>query len=211
MGNIDELINRLAQDSVSVKLAPHPYKLSLKLMGWAVAYLTLSLMFSGMRPDMMLKLHEPWFVAEIAALACIFVTTSLSTTLLSFPDMYQMSRLAFAPAIAFVLFVFVMFLAWQVENPPAPLPIHSFECTISITLFSILPTSWTFFQIRKFACTHYSSAGSVALFSAFSVGALWLRLYEVNDSITHVIEWHYLPMLVFGIVGLWLGKTLLKW
>jgi hypothetical protein len=159
----------------------------------------------------MLKLHEPWFVAEIAALAGILVATSVSATLLSFPDMHQMNRLAFAPVVALVLFVLVMLLAWQADNPHAPLPIHSFECTISITLFSLLPAAWTFFEMRKFASTHYSWSGSIALFSAFSVGALWLRLHEVNDSITHVVEWHYLPMIAFGITGLWLGKTLLKW
>jgi hypothetical protein len=50
--------------------------------------------------------------------------------------------------------------------------------------------------------THYRLAGSVALLSAFSVGALWLRLHEANDSIVHVIEWHYLPILAIGIAGL---------
>jgi hypothetical protein len=65
--------------------------------------------------------------------------------------------------------------------------------------------------MRNFASTHYRWAGSIAILSAFSVGALWLRLQEVNDSIVHVIEWHYLPMLAVGVVGLWLGKWLLKW
>jgi hypothetical protein len=47
--------------------------------------------------------------------------------------------------------------------------------------------------------------------SAFSVGALWLRLHELNDSISHVVTWHYLPMLAAGAIGLWLGRRLLKW
>ncbi len=51
MGNIEELINKLAQDTGTVKAAPHPYMLSLQWMGWAAAYLVVSLMFSGLRPD----------------------------------------------------------------------------------------------------------------------------------------------------------------
>lgn len=211
MGNIEELIGKLALDTAAVKPAPHPYMLSLRWMGGAVAYLLLSLMLSGLRPDLMLKLQEPWFVAEITALVCIFVATSLSAALLSFPDMHQMRRVAFAPVITFALFVLVMFLAWQADNPPAPLPVHSFECTASITLFSLLPAVWTFFEMRKFASTHYHWAGCIALLFAFSIGALWLRLYEINDSIMHVIQWHYLPMIAFGIVGLWLGKVILRW
>ena len=55
------------------------------------------------------------------------------------------------------------------------------------------------------------ATGCIALLFAFSIGAIWLRLYEQNDSIMHVIQWHYLPMIVFGIIGLWLGKLILKW
>lgn len=43
------------------------------------------------------------------------------------------------------------------------------------------------------------------------MGALSLRLSEQTDSILHVIQWHYLPMIAVSLVGLWLGKTLLKW
>jgi hypothetical protein len=211
MGNIDELIDRLAQDTATVKPVPHPYMLSLRWIGWAVVYLIVSLMFSGLRPDLVIKLHEPWFVAEIAALVYIFVATSLSASLLSFPDIHQLRRVAFAPVITFALFVAVMFLAWQADNPPAPLPIHSFQCTLGITLLSLLPAAWMFYVMRKFASTHYHLAGCCALLFAFSIGAIWLRLYEVNNSIMHVIEWHYLPMIAFGMVGLWLGRVMLKW
>jgi hypothetical protein len=211
MGNIEELIDKLAQDAVTVRPAHHPIVLSLEWMAVAVFYLAVSLMLSGLRPDLMLKLHEPWFVAEIAMLVCIFVATSLSAALLSFPDMHQMRRVAFAPVITFALFVLVMFLAWLADNPPAPLPIHNFQCTIGITLLSLLPAAWIFYVMRKFASTHYHLAGCCALLFAFSIGAIWLRLYEINDSIMHVIQWHYLPMIVFCIVGLWLGKVMLKW
>jgi hypothetical protein len=211
MGNIDELIAKLAQDNATVKPAPHPYKLSLVWMGWATAYLAVSLLFSGLRPDMAAKFHEPWFVAEIVALVCIFVATSLSASLLSFPDIHQLRRVAFAPVITFALFVLVILLAWRADNPPAPLPVHSFQCTMGITMLSLLPAAWMFYVMRKFASTHYHLAGCCALLFAFSIGAIWLRLYEVNDSIVHVIQWHYLPMIAFGIIGLWLGKVMLKW
>jgi hypothetical protein len=65
--------------------------------------------------------------------------------------------------------------------------------------------------MRKFASTHHCWAGGIALLAAFSVGALWLRLYEQTDSIMHVIEWHYLPMIFIGLAGMWLGRRILKW
>lgn len=211
MGNIEELIAKLAQDTAAVKPAPHPYMLSIKWVGAAAAYLAVSLMLSGLRPGLMEKFHEPWFAAETAALLGIFIATSVSAALLAFPDLHQKRGAAFAPVLAFALFLLVIFFAWKADSPPAPLPVHSFECTLSITLVSMLPAAWTFYAMRKYASTHYRLAGGIALLSAFSAGALWLRLHEVNDSVLHLIQWHYLPMLAFGLIGLWVGRVLLKW
>ncbi len=211
MENIQELINTLSADACVVKPAPHPFMLSLKWLGMAVVYLAVSLAVSGMRPDWAAKLHDLWFIAEMAALVVIFIATAFSAALLSFPDMHQMRRFVFAPAAAFILFMLILLFAWRADSPPAPLPVHSFECTLSILLMTLLPGVWTFYAMRRYASTHCGAAGSVALLSAFSVGALWLRLYEVNDSIVHVIEWHYLPMLLIGFAGMWMGKKILKW
>lgn len=211
MGNIEELVDRLARDAAPVKPAPHPLMLSLEWVTAAAVYLVTSLWISGLRPDLMQKLHEPWFVAEMASLALIFIATSLSAAVLAFPDLHQMRKAALAPVGLFALFMVIMFFAWRADVPPAPLPVHSFRCTVYIMLFSLLPAAWTFFSMRKFASTHYRWAGSIALLSAFSIGAFWMRLHELNDSIIHVIQWHYLPMLGIGLIGWWLGKSLLKW
>jgi len=211
MKDFEQLVAELANDAAPVKLAPHPYLLSLKWMGAAAVYLAVSLAVSGLRPDLAHALAQPLYIAEVGALLLVFVATSLSAALLAFPDLHQKRRLAFAPAWTFALFVLVILLAWRADSPPAPLPVHSFECTLSITLVSLLPAAWTFHVMRKYASTYYYWAGSIALLSAFSVGALWLRLHEVNDSIWHVVEWHYLPMLAAGMLGIWLGKVLLRW
>jgi hypothetical protein len=211
MENIDDLVARLAQEAGAVKPAPHPFTLSLKWMGAAALYLALALALSGPRPDLLARLHSTWFVAELAALLAIFIVTALSAAVLAFPDLHQKRGLAFLPVLPFLLFLLVMFCAWRADSPPAPLPVHSFECTLGITLMALLPALWTFYSMRSYASTHYQWAGSVALLSAFSVGALWLRLHEATDSIAHVIVWHYLPMLAIGLIGMWLGRRLLKW
>lgn len=211
MENIDDLVARLAQDTTAVKPAPHPFMLSLQWTGIATIYLAVSLALSGWRPDILEAFHRPWFVAELAALLGIFIVTSVSAALLAFPDLHQKRLLALAPTWMFAIFLLILYFAARTDNPPAPLPEHSFECTLGITLMALLPAVWTFYFMRKYASTHYRLAGSVALLSAFSIGALWLRLHEETDSIAHVIAWHYLPMLAIGIIGLWLGKRLLKW
>lgn len=211
MANIDELINRLVQDTATVKRAPHPFLLSIEWIAGAVFYLAAALMIFGTRDDLWLEFHKPWFAAETAALFGIFISTSLSAALLSYPDLHQKPWIAFAPIAALALFVLVMLLARYADDPPMPLPVHTYECTRSIVLLSLLPAAWMFHVMRRFAGTHYYWAGSIAFLFAFSVGALWERLHEQTDSIIHVVEWHYLPMIGFGIIGMWLGKMVLKW
>jgi hypothetical protein len=211
MRDLDKLVAELAENATAVKPAPHPYRLSLKLMGAAAIYLVLLLILAGLRPGLTQSFTQPWFIAEIAALLLIFIATTLSAALLAFPDLHQKRILAVAPAGMFGLFWLVILFSWHADNPPAPLPVHSLECTLNIALVSLLPAAWTFFTLRKYASTHHYWAGGIALLSAFSIGALWLRLHEINDSIPHVVEWHYLPMIVAGVLGVWLGKLLLKW
>ncbi len=208
---IDDLIDTLIKEGGAVKPAPHPFKLSLQWIAGATLYLTISLLVFGVRPGLSAQFHRIGFDAEIAALITLIISTSLSAALLVFPDLHQIRRLAYTPLAAFALLIAALFVAWQQDNPPAPLPVHSFECTLGIALFSLLPAIWTFFVMKKYASTHYHLAGSVALLFAFSVGALWLRLHENTDSVAHVIEWHYLPMLGIGLLGLWLGQRLLRW
>jgi len=211
MRDFELLVAELANDASAIEPAPHPFLLSLKLIGIAGVYLTIALALSGVRSDWVRAFGQPWFVAEIVALLMIFITASLSAALLSFPDLHQKRGLVFAPLWVFALFMIVVSLAWIADDPPAALPEHSFQCTSCIILVALLPTGWTFYTLRKLASTHHQWAGSVALLSAFSVGALWLRLQELNDSIVHVVEWHYLPILAFCLVGLWMGRWLLKW
>ena len=211
MSNIDDLVESLSRDAVSVKPVPHPVMLCAIWTGCALAYIAVALMLSGLRPDLIHKLHEPIFLSEIAVLAAMFFSASMSAATLSFPDLHQMPRAALSPMLVFILLLIILYVAWRADIPPAALPRHSFECTFSIMVFSVLPAVWMITQMRKLACTHQRMAGCVAMLAAFSVGALWLRLYEQNDSVLHVAEWHYLPMLAFSVTGLWLGKRALKW
>jgi len=211
MENIDELVARLAQGASPVKPASHPFMLSLKWIAVAVIYLGVSLAISGLRPDLMTALHDGWFLAELLSLLSIFIVTALSAALLAFPDLHQKRLLVFAPVLPVFVFLMLMYFSWLNDKPPAAMPMHSFECTLSILLVALLPAVGAFYAMRQYASIHHRQAGSVALLCAFSVGALWLRLHEQTNSIVHVIEWHYLPMLLVAFVGMWLGKRLLKW
>ena len=211
MSNEEALIETLVRDGASIRLKDHPYALSLKWLGSATIYLALSLMIAGLRPDLMLKLGSPLFIAEIALLVSIIATTCLSAALLGYPDMYQRRPVTYAPALMFALFMWVILQAWRTDFPPSPLPVHNVECLGFIILVTLLPAAWIFYSMRGLASTHPYFAGGTALLAAFSLGALSLRLSEQTDSVMHVMQWHYLPMIGAAVAGLLLGKTILKW
>lgn len=211
MKDMDKLFVELAEDAAVVRPAPHPYLLGFMLGTAGFAYLAILLAVTGFRADLVPAVGHPLYVAELAVLLLIFLGTSLSAALLAFPDLHQKRMLAIAPVWLFGLLWLVILLAWLADQPPAPFPVHSYQCTLSIAGVAVPPAVWTFLALRRYASTHYYWAGGVAVLSAFSLGALWLRLHEVNDSIRHVIEWHYLPMIAAGVLGVGLGRLLLRW
>lgn len=211
MADIERLLESLTAEGGGARPASHPYLLGVRWALAAAVYLSVLLTVSGVRPDLAQALRHPWYVAELAALSLLFLSAALSAALLAFPDLHQKRRLAFAPLGVFVLFLLLLMCAWNADDPPAPLPPHSFQCTLCITLAAVPPAIWAFISLRRHASTHPRPAGGVSLLFAFGVGALWLRLHEVNDSVIHVVVWHYLPMLAAGGAGLWLGQRLLRW
>lgn len=211
MRSTEKLIANLAQDATPVKLALHPFLLGAKWLAGAAVYLALSLAVSGLRPDLMTQLQSPLFVIELVLLAAIVISTLFSAALLAFPDMHQKRRVAYTPILMMALFILVMALSWRANIHPSHLSGHSVQCLIFIASLTLLPAAWIFYAMCKLASTHPYLAGSIALLSAFSIGALSLRLSEQTDSILHVMQWHYLPMIGVGILGLVLGRLLLKW
>ena len=211
MSNINQLIAELSAEITPVKKLANPLVSFAKWMLGCSIYIGVLLLCSHLRGDISSKLASPLFLAEIGLLICMAATAGLSFTILAYPDTYQKRWLVFTPFLPLALFFIVLFLEWLEDQPPAPPPEHGWHCLLCIICYAILPACWIFYRLRKMASTHVNMAGSVALLGATSIGCLALRLTEATDSITHIIEWHYLPMLTLSAFGLWLGKKFLQW
>ncbi|MDD2701184.1 MAG: DUF1109 domain-containing protein [Sideroxydans sp.] len=211
MKDIEQLVQQLSSEATTIRPAPSPWVLSLKWAGTALIYLLVALAASGLRPDLAQAVQQPLYVAELLLLLLILLATTFGSALLAFPDLHQKRKLVYAPAVFVAMFMLLMTFAWLTDTPPAPFPVHSFECTLDITFVSLIPAALAFWVLQTYASTYPHWAGSFALLAAFSVGAIWLRLYEVNDSILHVLQWHYLPMIMVGLIGYLAGRKALKW
>lgn len=209
---IEQLIDKLSNEATPMRPMGSPWALAAKwLLGFALYIVALLLTLETPRDDILLQLAEPLFALEVAALVVMVIACALSAAILSFPDLYQAKRIAYLPIAAFILFAGVVVTAFIAEGSAMEMHPEEFLCTAFITLYSLPPAVWLFYSIRKFASTHFALAGSVAVLTSFSIGALVQRIVEMTDSIAHVLTYHYLPMFAVALIGLLLGRKLLRW
>lgn len=211
MMQTDQLIAQLSRDAKPVRALASGWL----LVRWLIvscAYLAVLLAFYGIRPDLAGRLRSPLFALEILSLAGVALASGLSAVALSYPDLRQKAWQAYAPLPFLALFAGVLVAEWWVDaSPPEMGAHHTYQCLLCITLFSLLPAILMLLQQRAQATIHAGWAGAVALLASSSLGALAFRLSEKSDSIAHMLAWHYLPLIGFGLVGVMLGRKWLKW
>lgn len=212
MMDTDLLIQKLSGDAAPVKAMGSPWLLTAKwLLGFALYIVLVLVTLETPRTDFAAQMQQPLFALEILMLALLVVSCALSAAILSYPDLYQAGRIALLPIAVFVLFGAVVLVAFIDEGSTMEMHPEEFLCTAFITLYSLLPAAWLFYTIRSYASTHFAQAGSVAVLTAFSIGALVQRIVEQTDSMAHVLGYHYLPMFLFALAGLALGRRFLRW
>lgn len=167
------------------------------------------------RADIAVQFTRMMFVVEIALLALLTLTSAIAGIYAMYPDVYQKSWLLRVPYAAFALLA--VFILMQLIAMPAdprmviPQAGIGMECAICIASVALIPSGLMFWLMRKGASVHPLQAGSFAVLAASGIGCLTLRLSEANDSLMHLACWHYLPTLLFAVLGATIGKWVLKW
>ncbi len=215
MTKMHDLITKLSSEASPKKVLGSPIKWIASLLLMLVSYAVIVEIFFGIRGDLAVQLSRPLFVAEVVLMLLLVVVSTLSAVLTMYPDLYQKSRLLKLPYVIFFL-LFGVFLAqfFTAIDALMVLPeasLHQMECTICILFLSLIPSAIVFAILQKGASTLPLQAGVFTVLSASALGYLMLRLHEANDSIAHLLTWHYLPMLFFAFVGALIGRWLLRW
>jgi len=210
-----DLITKLSGEIKSVKPLGKPIKLIIYLLSALSVYGIIVQIIFGLRLDLAAQFLRPLFVTEIILILLLLITSAVAAVLAMYPDSYQKSQLLKLPYIFFFLLLLVFaaqFFTSQDELMIIPkITSHAIECTICIFVLSLIPAVLMFSMLQKGATTIPLQAGLFTTLAASSLGYLILRFNEMNDSITHLVTWHYLPILFFAFIGSLLGKWLLKW
>lgn len=221
MTDTNNLIAQLAQDTKPAKPAFKPFNQVLVLLGILSLYAFGAQLYLGLRPDLINRLTDFWFEAEITALWFLILTSAFASIAAMAPDAYQKPIALKLPYIVFAALILILGYQLMTNGELASHPLgsimqkvidtHGMECSICIALISMVPSAFVFALIKRGASVRPFMAGSFAVFTAAGIGCLTLRLAEPNDSLLHMVQWHYLPTLCLAIIGAYLGKWLLKW
>lgn len=216
MTDLEGLIENLSAGLRPVRPMRAPRRLALELSAVLGVYALAVVAVLGLRSDLAMQLHRPWFAAEIFLLLFITLSSVGAAVCLATPDEYQRPEIKLLPLIGLLLFVLLVDV--QVMLPldprmviPGGAAANTMECTLCIAAVAIAPAALMLVLLGKGASARPLLAGAWAVLAAAGVGCLTLRLAEMNDSLSHLVQWHYLPTLGFAALGGLAGRLFLKW
>jgi len=210
----EDLIQQLVNEGPQ-KPMPHPMRQTMVWLLGMLVYLILITMYIGFRPDINQKLGEISYTFEFILLLGLGITSALSAFCLSRPDGHQMPWLKFVPFGFLLVWIITAFSGMSeqinLENLAHSMALNHFDCPSYIAIFSIPPGMALFFLVRMGVTTQCYWAGSMATLSVTSFGYLLMRLIEPNDNPAHLIVWHALPIMLICMLGMIIGRLVLKW
>jgi hypothetical protein len=215
MNKTTDLITKLSGEVNATKPLAKPINWIMALLGVLIIYAIILQINLGFRADILVQITRPLFVIEIILMVALFLVSIVAAVLTMYPDLYQKSRLLKLPYLIFTLLLTIFLAQLFTENDALMIipevNLHKMECTICIAFLALVPAIVMFTILQKGATTIPLQAGIFTVLAASALGYLMLRLQEQNDAISHLLTWHYLPMIFFAFLGALIGKSFLKW
>lgn len=211
-----ELIEKLSQEAPLRQTSRTPAWWAVRLISVLILYGVGAQFFLGVRPDIILQFERPFFVLEIILLAGMPISAALASVFVMYPDMYQKPWILKIPYLLFAALILLLsyqfaFMAIDIRMVIPPPGGHAMECALCIGSVALIPSALIFGILRQGASVTPVNAGFLAVLATTGIGCLILRIAEANDSLMHLVSWHYLPTFIFASIGAALAKRLLKW
>lgn len=214
MKDMESLIQELSGTPAVEHRLPAPPRLAATVLAVCAVCAVPAQWVLGIRPDAWDRLASPLFATEITCLLLLLLTCVVASTLAAYPDAYQRPTWLLAPYLIGAVLVAVCLLQLALEPQPRPqdaTDMHGLGCSVSIAVVAIVPSALVMRLLARGAVVHPMRAGSLALLTGFALGCLVIRFHEANDSMIHILTWHYVPTGLAAFAGVWLGRRLLQW
>jgi hypothetical protein len=216
MKKTSDLIVSLSRDAKTTNKCRSPYYWFFRLFVVLAIYAIGCQIFLGLRPDLLVQFTRLLFVLEILLLILLFFSGIIASILVMYPDVYQIPKFLNLPYVILLMLITLLGFQLLIFNDPRMsltegVDVHSIECGIFIGVVGLIPSALMFALILKGAPVRQLQAGIFVVLTTSSIGCFTLRLAEFNDSIIHLLQWHYATTLLLTAIGALIGKWLLKW
>lgn len=204
----EDFIHEIAEGSRPVRQLDSPV---VRFVRWSlISFLCLGvgLAVFGVRPDLESVVQTPSFFLQGFFALSLAVLSALSAFILSVPDKRK-PWLHIVPGTTLVLWLGVIVQVFITSNG-----IHGglgLSCIRDIVVLGLLPGAFLFLMIGKAAPLKIGRVGLLAGLSVAALGALGTQFICRNDDPLHILLWHYVPVLLLGGIGFFLGRLILKW
>jgi hypothetical protein len=197
------LIRKIASDVSPVKPLALPSFQLLRWLAISSAYASLGVAFIGFRQNISTEMARSSFLLEVLLPLSLAITSSASALALGIPGKKRVWHRA-APLTA-LLFCGIAF-AYLIYSAPEAHPGAGIRCARNVLALSLAPAMFSFFYLRKAACMRPRGALLLSGFGASAFASAATRFICPNEDPLHFLIWHFLPVLLFGIGGYFLGK-----
>lgn len=160
----------------------------------------------GVRADLLHKLHDPSYVTESAALGLVFMLAGRVAFRLSVPGAASARWHSLAAVIAWALAVVsrsdAALSSTLLSSGPA--------CVWRMSALALVPGLAVLRMLRCAAALEPGWTGMSALLSTSALAMLGTQALCAKDDAGHVLVWHVVPVLLTALLGIGLGKLLLR-
>jgi hypothetical protein len=210
----EDLIKGLVADhAVQPRSRPMRRNLLVAIITGFAGSLALLLITLGIRPDIIAALAAwrfdlKWVVTLTLAIAATWVALELSRPTAKLP---YAARPLLLPAMVLMAAIISELVTIPSSAWLARMGVNGSMCVANILFLSVLPFATLLFALREGAPASPAFAGAAAGLLAGALAATAYVLHCTEDSPLFVAVWYMLAIGLVTLVGLFLGRHVLRW
>jgi hypothetical protein len=208
-----ELIESLVANSAPVRPLRRPFWRAAGWLLFAALLLLCIAVAHGVRPDLLLKLHERVFATGVAAAAVTGILAAIAAFVASIPG--RSLRWLLLPLPALLVWISTIgygcLTNWVEIGPEGMSPGETARCFATLMLTSVHLSLTLLIMLRhvaRLAPMPVAMTGSLAVSAATAVA---LSLFHPLDATVMIIAWNFGVTVILLIGSAWFGPRLLRW
>ncbi|SOE89061.1 hypothetical protein SAMN05446927_7712 [Caballeronia arationis] len=213
MKSTSDLIDSLVADAKPVRRLRSPVMRALCWLLFAALLLTLVALVHGVRPDLMVKLHQPSFVVGVVAALTTAVLASIASFTASVPGRSRGWLLLPAPAaVAWMSTIgYGCLTNWISIGPDGMSPGETARCFATFAITGIPLSLVMLIMLRYVARLSPNSVVMTGSLAVASMTAVALSLFHPLDATVMVLMWNFGVAAVLMVLSGLYGQRLFGW